>query len=315
MILAFIFYRDTVNKVLEGVKNLEPLKILVCCSFVVIYYLCEGTILYKMGRVINPAYRWYNGLSTSYKCEFVRVLTMGTGAGVAEVVFLQKDGVPAGNGTALSLNQYSLKRIIMMLIALAGFIFLSIKTETRDVMAENRILILTALIVSVIVSFFGAGLSFSKKLNILMISLLNKLSEKFPKRAGLFEKWKTTVNQMNETGFLYIHHPGLVSEILGLNLIKMLAIYIIPAFILMESVGFIPGTLLMAVTFVSATVIPAPSGVGALEFAFVMFFSSFMNQTEAITGVLVYRFATWIVPCVVGMVFFIIDYFSGRLNE
>lgn len=288
-------------------KNLEPLKVACCCLFAVVYYLCEGTILYKMGRLINPAYRWYNGFSVSYKCEFVRVLTMGTGAGVAEIVFLQKDGIPAGKGTGLTLMQYALKRITMMIMALAAFIFLCTRPVSGKVMSDYRILILGALAFSIVVSLVVSALAFSKKLNVLMNLLLDKLCQKFVTKKNLFEKWRGTMNQLNEAGLLYIHYPALLVQILILNIVKMFSFYVIPGFILMNSTGFIEGTLLMAVAFVSATIIPAPSGVGALEFAFVSFFGAFVQQADAITSVLVYRFATWIMPCIIGMILFVID--------
>lgn len=313
--LAFVFYRDTVNQVLEGVRNLEVSKVSLCCLFAVVYYLCEGTILYKMGKLINPGYRWYNGFSVSYKCEFIRVLTMGTGAGVAEILFLQKDGIPAGKGTGLTLMQYALKRITMMVIALAAFIFLCTKPVSGKVMSDYRLLILGALTFSIVVSLVVSALAFSKKLNVLMNLLLDKLCQKFVTKKGLFEKWRETMNQLNEAGLLYIHYPVLLIQILILNTVKMLSFYAIPGFILMNSTGFIEGTLLMAVAFVSATIIPSPSGVGALEFAFVSFFGAFVQQADAITSVLVYRFATWIMPCIIGMILFVVDGFRLKRGK
>lgn len=271
--------------------------------------------MYKMGRRINPAYRWYNGFSVAYKCEFVRVLTMGTGAGVAEVVFLQKDGIPAGNGAGLTLMQYGLKRTTMMIWGLIGFVILCTKPVSGTVMSDYRLLILGALGFSVVVSALVTGLTFSRKLNQLMNFILDKLGTRFPKRLELFEKWRVSSNQLHEAGLLYIHYPALIIDVLILNVIKMLSFYVIPGFILMETAGLFEGTLLMAVAFVSATIIPAPSGVGALEFAFVSFFGAFVQQADAITAVLVYRFATWIMPCIIGMILFVIDGFRIKRGK
>ena len=146
-------------------------------------------------------------------------------------------------------------------------------------------------------------------------SVTSKIAYLIGVKKGLFEKWRETMNQLNEAGLLYIHYPVLLIQILILNTVKMLSFYAIPGFILMSSTGFIEGTLLMAVAFVSATIIPSPSGVGALEFAFVSFFGAFVQQADAITSVLVYRFATWIMPCIIGMILFVVDGFRLKRGK
>lgn len=312
--LAFVIYRDTVTDVINGIRSMDRSTILFCCLIAMIYYLCEGTIMFRMGRLINQNYKWHKGFSLSLICEFFRVLTMGTGSGFAEILFLQKDGIPAGKGSGLTLMQYGFKRFTMVIMCLASFIFLSLKPETSGIMNDHKVLVISAILFSFFVSFLVTGLAFSIKLNRLMNFILDKLKEKFSKKTDLFEKWRKTVNQLNEAGQTYIHYPTLLVEVFILNVIKMSAFYFIPAFILGSSsdVSLLDCTLLMSVAFVSATLIPAPSGVGALEFAFVMFFEGLVIQAHAITGVLVYRFCTWIVPCVIGFVIWI---FSKIINK
>lgn len=65
--------------------------------------------------------------------------------------------------------------------------------------------------------------------------------------------------------------------LLGLNLMKLIVIYLIPAYILKDiSVLNIPqSVMLMAIAYMLAGVIPAPSGIGSLEFVFLLFFNCF----------------------------------------
>ena len=72
-----------------------------------------------------------------------------------------------------------------------------------------------------------------------------------------------------------------------------------------EGQGSLPAVadiLLMAVVYMLAGVIPAPSGIGSLEFVFWLFFSPSVGGQAAISAILVFRFATWFMPFVMGAV-------------
>ena len=43
-----------------------------------------------------------------------------------------------------------------------------------------------------------------------------------------------------------------------------------------------------------------PSGAGALEFVFVLFFSRFTDSGRALPVILLFRFATWVLPFGIG---------------
>ena len=58
----------------------------------------------------------------------------------------------------------------------------------------------------------------------------------------------------------------------------------------------------MAVAYLLSGVIPTPSGAGSLEFIFLLFFSGFVEFDKALVAMLVFRFATWIMPSAVGAV-------------
>ena len=47
-------------------------------------------------------------------------------------------------------------------------------------------------------------------------------------------------------------------------------------------------------------VIPAPGGVGAVEFIFVLLFTPLTGKAAAASGMLIYRFATYILPFLLG---------------
>ena len=82
----------------------------------------------------------------------------------------------------------------------------------------------------------------------------------------------------------------------------MLLFYSIPASLLFGTTGisFAESILLMAVAYMLSGIIPAPSGAGALEFVFLLFFSHFKDSGRALSVILLFRFATWVLPFGIG---------------
>ena len=79
-----------------------------------------------------------------------------------------------------------------------------------------------------------------------------------------------------------------------------LAIFLAGIAAVFTGLSFAENILLMAVAYMLAGVIPAPSGIGALEFVFLLFFTGFVEAGAALPAILLFRFVTWILPFGVG---------------
>ena len=59
----------------------------------------------------------------------------------------------------------------------------------------------------------------------------------------------------------------------------------------------LPDTMLLtALIQTLAAVIPCPSGIGAVEYVFSLFFGTYVSGVSAVSASLVYRFATFLFP-------------------
>lgn len=54
----------------------------------------------------------------------------------------------------------------------------------------------------------------------------------------------------------------------------------------------------------SCRVIPAPGGVGAIEFLFTLFFTKLVGQVKAVSGAIIFRVATYFIPAIWGFIVF-----------
>lgn len=87
-----------------------------------------------------------------------------------------------------------------------------------------------------------------------------------------------------------------------LDAVKLSCWYMVPWLLFAGTTSLsLPDTMLLtALIQTLAAVIPCPSGIGAVEYVFSLFFGTYVSGVSAVSASLVYRFATFLFPCIPG---------------
>ena len=92
------------------------------------------------------------------------------------------------------------------------------------------------------------------------------------------------------------------ASIVAKNLLKFAFCYGIPFVILYREYGLtlLQSWAVTSLAFMLAAVIPSPAGIGSSEFVFTALFTVLVGTGEAGSAALLYRFATFVLPFVIG---------------
>ena len=94
LILIIIYtFRGSWNDIMRQLARTSPVILLMIAASSVIYHLIEGWITFFLARRYNPRFRYRDGVQCAFFCSFYRLSTLGSGQGVAAVVFLGKKDV------------------------------------------------------------------------------------------------------------------------------------------------------------------------------------------------------------------------------
>lgn len=275
--------------------------------------ICIGRndgILY--GGAVIPRLPVKKGIAIVLLCEFYRMITLGNGSGIAEIHYLHKNGMETGSATVMTMIQYMVKRMAVMLLGTLGFFVLCRTGRGRAICHKYAAFMGTGCVITIGVIVFFMGLTLSSKIAAWTGKLLDWLCRRFPSWEKHFLEWKTQAVLLNHSGKNIVEQKYRLLGAILLQTGKMLLFYAIPVCLLYgkSSLAFAENIFLMAVVYMLAGVIPAPSGVGALEFVFLLFFSGFTESGAALPAILLFRFVTWILPFGVGG-----EYCFGREYE
>ncbi|MDE7417645.1 MAG: flippase-like domain-containing protein [Lachnospiraceae bacterium] len=302
LMLSLLFYRDTLWNILEGIRRVTWGELVgsICLAF--FGYSLDGLTISIMMRAVGSKAKAREGIFIAFVCEFYRLTTLGNGSGIAEIHYLHEKGVELGSATVLTMIQFALKRTAVMLLGLTGFVYLCHKEVTKVLCSEYRVFVGIGCLIAVIVIFFYLCLVLYSKVANALVWVLDCLAVRIKTQEKNFEKWKEQIRLLNRSGRCILGQKRKMLCVVFLQIGKLMTFYMIPAFLLRGKIDLAVGecVLVMAVAFMLAGVIPTPSGVGALEFVFVLFFTSFTDSGTAVPAILLFRFVTWICPAIVG---------------
>ncbi len=299
LIMAYVLFKDSFSAVGEEIRGTSWQVVLVICLCAGGCQLSEGGIFTYLGRKYNAGFRYREGVSCSLYTAFYRTITLGGGTAAACVYYLYKEkGIDASKGIALSTLQYVMHKAGIAVFAGAGFLVCSSFMDSyfgnyKKALAGGYFL--TALVcVVLILACISAGF------HRFLLNAARKLDKKgrFGKRIESADEQLTLLR--NEAGYLFQEKRS-VLVVLGLELLKFAFCYTIPFFILYpDGPGIMESACVTALAFTLAGVIPAPGGLGSTEGVLVLLYSQITGGVAAASVMLLYRFATYMLPCIAG---------------
>ena len=121
IIVAIITFRKELYDIMISLKQVPMyifIGMIICAQG---YYIIDGAITKKMvAHEKNITYR--QGIACTYYCAFFRVVTLGSGSGIAQVVYLAKCGIDVAKSSSIAMIQYVLQKFTIVLLGIISYI-------------------------------------------------------------------------------------------------------------------------------------------------------------------------------------------------
>ncbi len=302
LVCAIVYtFRDSAGPILEELTRTAPLVLLGICLMSVIYELIEGGITCILCKQYHPEFKYRWGIGNALFCSFYRVATLGSGAGIAAIIFLKEHKVEYSKAFGLYMLQYAFHKIS---IAIFSAIFFVLSWGYMIAHYGSYTWILTAgFIITMIITIFLILFCCSEKFHKVVFAIIAFFNRK-GKYDAVEKELRSQCDDLEEASRFLLKKKGMVAGVIGLDLIKLCFWYGIP-YLLFMGTGSITLMETMAITSLSvmlAAVIPSPAGIGSTELMFITLFTSSVGTGLAGSASLLYRFATFVLPFMLGAV-------------
>lgn len=307
VLIAAILYtfRDSAGPIVREIRVTAPWVLAAICISSIVYHLFEGWITYSLAKQYNPRFRYFSAVGCAFYCSFYRVATLGSGSGVAAIYYLGKHNVEYSHGTGLYMVQYMMHKVSIAIFS--GLFFLINWHVMIGHFKKYGVYLLLAYAVTVVIVIALLLVACTTKLNgiLFLLTGLLKKSEKMKDKMESLEE-KCIIMQTSTAELLHVR--GLIFSMIIKNLIKVCFWYAIPFLIVLGKVDLtlLDSLSITSLSVMAAAVIPTPAGIGSTEFIMTALYQVVMGVELAGTTTLLYRFATFVFPFVVGgvMIFF-----------
>ncbi len=269
------------------------------------YQMIEGVNIARITQFFQKSFTWKDGFFCAAYVVFYRVISFGSGTSVSEIVYYHKKGVQTSEGIGIAAMHLINYKIAVMLFAIIGLVFQL--PELYHHAPKMIPFILLGVAVTFVVVFAIIFLSSNQKVHVWLIEKVKKHLKK--------EKWLKRLEKVNEQIFslrraiksITEDHLGIV-KLLAINVVKLVFWYSIPFFVLRDSHDFSFFLIfsLMSFTTVLSGVIPAPAGIGSFEFVYMFLFHPLVGTVDAAASMLLYRFASYMLPFLIGMIYVLV---------
>lgn len=313
LIIGAIVYtfRDTAGPILEQLKETASSVLTGICVMSGIYCLVESLITTVLAKQYNPDFRYRWGIENMFFCSFYRVATLGSGSGVAAIIYLNEHGVDYSKGFGMYMLQYAFHKISIAIFS--GIFFLLNWSFMQQHFGEYDWMLVAGFGITIVITTVLVLFCTSKRFHDLLLKLLGLLNRK-GKFQALHMQLTEQCAMMEQASRDLLKNKLLIIETIVLNLVKLVCWYGIPYFIFCSQ-SDITASQVLAITSLSvmlAAVIPSPAGIGSTEFVFTALFGTIVGTGLAGSASLLYRFGTFVFPFLVGAVIVILRRIQAR---
>lgn len=304
MIGVIIFViRDSLSEIFTELGKTSWPVLLGVTMFGVISQVIEGYTIKNIANEFNREFSIRDGFFASAYATFYRVVTFGTGSIVSEVIYYHKKKLRYSEGTGTSALRMITYKIALMIWAL---FFLVVKNDAiQRYITNGTFLVIAGIFVTLLIISVLLILSLNINAQVLLIIFCNRWF-KHQKLRDIVDRINNQVYSLRAAIKAFIHDRNAVIRVFCSNMAKLVVWYFLPFFILVQEHPTIDIWLTVALisfTVILGGVLPAPGGIGGFEFVYVLLFRNVVGKVDAVSSLLLYRYATYLLPFLIGMIY------------
>ena len=312
LLVLFFSLKDNFKLVIENIFTLNPFWFVLALFLVAIYFLLRSLVMKKLVRHFKDDYSYKDAFSLVMATQFFHAITpFASGGQPYEIYSLNKDGIKLTDATNISIQNfivYQIALVILGVIAVASNYYFKMFNHLTflQVLTTGGFIINLLIIVSLFV------VTFAKKVNKWVLKLIVSLLAFFKvvkNKERIIKNWTNYLNDFYAGAKILLKDKKQFIWMIVLNFISLIAVYLTPLILLYSmgdyhSFNAFESVITCAYVMLVGNFVPIPGGSGGLEYAFIMFFSTFITGAVLNSIMLLWRFLTYYLGMILGALAF-----------
>lgn len=292
--IIVLMFKDHWGEITAALAQLSAWQVLAVLAIGLSYPLLEGCVAWVIIRSRIPGFRLSQGLDTAWCGTFGNVVTLGAGAVPLQTYYLYRCGLPLGPGVGLMTLEYVFHKSTVLLYATV-MLLLQHKWLAANTTGVLKYLPMAyAVVALVIVALVLVCVSpLVQNLARWALGFLPK-TEKWQQRRA---DWLEQLDVLGTESRLLLADKARCVQIFALQALKLFLLFCLPwlciRFMQLSPLSFARVQLLTSLMLFVSNALPNVAGMGSIETAFLLLYSSFLPSGEVMSVLMLYRIASY----------------------
>ena len=311
LVVLYFSLKDNYNEIIDLLLNADIRWLFIGYLFVLSYTFFKTIVTNNIINKFKP-YSFLKTFSLQIMTFFFNAVTpFSTGGQPFQVYVLKKNKIAIADGTNIIMQESIIHQIALIIV---GFTTLTLNyfLKVCEIQGVVLIFLIIGFLVNVLVLGFLFLISYSKKLNKLLVNwVVNLLTfiRIVKNKQQLLNKLNKTIEDFNNNSRILLKDKTRFVKLIVINCIALFCLYIVPLTVLFsfgnyDSFDGITAIILVSFVSIISSYIPLPGGMGGQEYLFVLLFGIYVSKPLLSSLMLLWRFITYYLPMIIGAIIF-----------
>ena len=309
IVLSIVLYfslKDNYQEIISTILKMNYIWIFAAILALIIYRLCASLGHYYIIKANNGKVSYLKCFQINLMILFFHGITPFAGGGQPmEIYFLHKEGIPVTKATNITLQNFIVYQIALILTGLIALIYNHIfNVFPNDSLIKY--LVVLGFIINTLVLVVTFILSFGKKTNKFIIEkgihFLAKIKI-IKEEKKTQEKCQKYLQSFHDNAIELKKNKKIVAFMVLINIIGLMTMYSMPYPILRGmgiNINIFKVITAIAYVMIIGSFVPIPGGTGGIEYSFIFFFQYLISGSILHAAMLVWRLISYYLGMVFG---------------
>ena len=309
IVLSIVLYfslKDNYQEIISTILKMNYIWIFVAILALIIYRLCASLGHYYIIKANNGKVSYLKCFQINLMILFFHGITPFAGGGQPmEIYFLHKEGIPVTKATNITLQNFIVYQIALIITVLIALIYNHIfNVFPNDSLIKY--LVVLGFTINTLVLVVTFILSFGKKTNKFIIEkgihFLAKIKI-IKEEKKTQEKCQKYLQSFHDNAIELKKNKKIVAFMVLINIIGLMTMYSMPYPILRGmgiNINIFKVITAIAYVMIIGSFVPIPGGTGGIEYSFIFFFQYLISGSILHAAMLVWRLISYYLGMVFG---------------
>lgn len=299
--LIIYVFRDMAGPITSQLVKTSPVVVAAILGATLLYGVIESCITFILMRQVENNMTFFDANIMTYFVSFYRVSTLGSGTIVASTLFMKHCGIQPSKALGLYSIDYAIHKMTICVMAVA--LFLANREYMLGVFGKYSSYVVLGVIATILITMAIVLFACWPPFHRFLRWLLEKADALFKGRfAKQIDSLSEQTAMMEDATRVVLKKPWLIVVVMLLDICKFACWFAIPYIVCHNlcDMNIVTSIGITAMSVMLAAVIPMPGGIGSSELVMTAIYSGLVGSAAAGAMALLYRFATFMFPFIIG---------------